>query len=89
VFVVRNGHFNPPDMKAAVHLSVFLLYFAEIITLLAVETKRCYHGHLDRTDDRPSPFLNMTEAEMLVFLAIAIQLEHCIRDRLIDYWANN
>jgi len=66
-----------------------MLYFAEIITLLVVETKRCYYGHLDRIDDRPSPFPDMTEAKMLVFLAIAIQLGHCIRDRLIDYWANN
>jgi len=28
-------------------LSVSLLYFAGIITLLMVKTKRYYHGHLD------------------------------------------
>jgi hypothetical protein len=28
-------------------LSVFLLYFAEIITLLAMKNKRYYRGHLD------------------------------------------
>jgi hypothetical protein len=36
-------------------LSVFLLYFAEIITLLVVETNRYYHDHLDRFDEGPSP----------------------------------
>ena len=29
----------------------------------------------------------MTEAEILVFLAITIQMGHCIRDKLTDYWA--
>ena len=38
-------------------LSVFLLYFAEIITLLVVETNRYYHDHLDRLDEGPSPQL--------------------------------
>jgi len=29
----------------------------------------------------------VTEAEMLVFLVIAIQMGHCIRDKLTDYWS--
>ena len=49
-----------------------------------METKRYYHGHLDRIDDRPSPLPDITEAKMLVFLAI-IQMEHCTRDKLTDY----
>ena len=68
-------------------LSVFLLYFAEIITLLVVETNRYYHDHLDRIDEGPSPLPDLTEAEMLVFLAITIQMGHCIRDKLTDYWS--
>jgi len=63
-------------------LSVFLLYFAEIITLLVVETNRYYHDHLDRLDEGPSPQPDVTEAEMLVFLAVTIQMGHCIRDKL-------
>jgi hypothetical protein len=66
-------------------LSVFLLYFAEIITLLVVETNRYYHDHLDRLDEEPSPLPDVTEAEMLVFLVITIQMGHCICDKLIDY----
>ena len=62
VFLVRNGHLNPP------HMTAFLLYFEEIIALLVVETKWCYRGHLEGSDDRPSPFSDVTEAEMLCFL---------------------
>jgi hypothetical protein len=38
------------------------------MTLLVRETKRHYHGHLDRIDDGPVPLPDMKEAEMLVFL---------------------
>jgi hypothetical protein len=65
-------------------LTVFLLYFAEIITL---ETNRYYHDHIDRLDEGPSPLPDVTEAEMLVFLALTIQMKHCIRDKLTDYWS--
>jgi len=68
-------------------LSVFLLYFAEIITLLVLETNRYFHDHLDRYDEGPTPPSDVTEAEMLVFLAITIQMGHCIRDKLTDYWS--
>jgi hypothetical protein len=68
-------------------LSVFLLYFAEIITLLVVETNKYYHGHLDRLDEGPSPLPDVTEAEILVCLALTIQMGHCIRGKLTDYWS--
>jgi hypothetical protein len=63
-------------------LSVFLLYLAEIITLLVVETNRYYHDYIDRLDDGPYPESDVTEAEMFVFLALAIQMGHGIRDKL-------
>ena len=53
-------------------LSVFLLYFAEIITLLVVETNRYYHDYIDRLDNGPSPEPDVTEVEMFVFLALTI-----------------
>jgi hypothetical protein len=68
-------------------LSVFLLYFAEIISLLVVETNRYYHDYIDRLDDGPSLKPDVTEAEMFVFLALTMQMGHGIRDKLIDYWA--
>jgi hypothetical protein len=60
----------------------------EITTLLVMETKRYYYGHLDRINDGPSPLPDKTEAKMLVFLAITIQMGHSIRDKLTDYWAS-
>jgi hypothetical protein len=55
-----------------------------------METKRYYHGHLDRIDDRlppPSPTLDVTEAEIFVFLAITVPTGHCIWNKLTGYWA--
>jgi len=68
-------------------LRVFLLYFAEIIALLVVETNWYYHDHLDRLDEGPSPLPDVTEAEMLVFLALTLQMGHCVQDKLKDYWS--
>ena len=48
-----------------------------------------YLGHLDRTDGVPSPYPDVTVAEILVFLAITIPMGSCIRDKLTDCWANN
>ena len=58
-------------------LSAFLLYFAEIITLVVLETNSYYRDHLDRVDERPSPQPDVTEAEMPVFLAITIEMGNC------------
>jgi len=60
--------------------SIFLLYFAKIITLLVVETNY-YQDYIDR----PSPESDVTEAEMFVFLALTIQMGHGVRDKLTDY----
>jgi hypothetical protein len=65
-------------------LSRFLLYFAEIITLLVVKTNRYSHDHIDRLDEGPLPLPNMTEAKMLVFLETTIQMGHCIWDKPTD-----
>jgi hypothetical protein len=68
-------------------LSIFLLFFAEVITLLVVETNRYYHYYVDTLDNGPSPVPDVTEHEISLFLAITIQMGHCIRDQLTDYWA--
>ena len=48
-------------------LSVFVRYFAEIITLLVVETNCYYQDYLDRLDNGPSTEPDVTEAKMLCF----------------------
>lgn len=70
-------------------LSIFLLYFTEIITFLVVETNRYYYNYIDILDDRPSPLPDITEAEMFVFLALTIQMGHYLRDKLTNYWARS
>jgi len=44
-----------------------------------METNSYYHGHRDRIDEGPPPLSDVTGAEMLVFLAKTIHIEHCIR----------
>jgi hypothetical protein len=75
-------------MAAQVHLTFILLYFAEIITLL-VETDCYYHNYITRLDDDngPSTEPDVTDAEVFVFLALTIQMEHGIRDKLTDFWS--
>jgi hypothetical protein len=67
-------------------LSVLLLFFAEIITLLVVETNRYYRQYLENTDEVLSVQCDVTEAEMFVFLALTLQMGHTIQGRLEDYW---
>jgi len=64
-----------------------LLYFAEIITLLVVETNHSYHNYITRLDDGPSPEPDVTDAEMFVFLALTVQMGHGIRDKLTHFWS--
>jgi len=66
-------------------LSVFLLCFAEIITVLVVETNCYYQDYIDRLYDGPSPELDITEAKMFVFLALTTQMGYGIRVKLTDY----
>jgi hypothetical protein len=48
----------PNDVSSP--LCVLLEYFVEIITPLVMESKRHYHGHLDRIDDGPLPLPDVT-----------------------------
>ena len=65
-------------------LSVLMLFFTEIITLLGVETNQYYHDCLVNTDEKHHPQRDVTEAEMFVFLALTLQMGHTIQGRLED-----
>jgi len=67
-------------------LSVLWLFFAEIITLLVVETNRYYHQFFENSDDRHSPEREVIEAEMFAFLALTLQMGHTVQGKLEDYW---
>jgi hypothetical protein len=94
--IIEAAHITPESTP----LSVLLLFFAEIITLLVVETNRYYHQFLDNFDDGPSPLRDVTEAEMLAFLADIADGLYCSRQTggLLDengtashsiLWTNN
>jgi hypothetical protein len=65
-------------------LSIFMLYFAESVILLVVETNRYYHWCFVSFHNGPSSQNYGTEAEMFVFLAVTIQIGHCLPDQLTD-----
>jgi len=67
-------------------LSILLLFFVEIITLLVVETNRCYDQFLENSDDGPSPEREVTEAKKFAFLALTLQMGHTVQGKLEDYW---
>jgi len=73
-------------MSESTPLSILLLFFAKIITLLVVQTNRYYHQFLENSDDRPSPKREVTEAEMFAFLVLTLQMGHTVQGRLEDYW---
>ena len=67
-------------------ISVLLLFFAEIITLLVVETNCYYHQFLENSGNGHSPEHEVTKAEMFAFLALTLQMGHTVQGRLEDYW---
>jgi len=69
-------------MSESTPLSLLLLLFAEIITLLVLETNCYYHQFLVNSDDGHSPEHEVTEAEMLAFLALTLQMGHTVQGRL-------
>ena len=71
--------------KESTPLSVLLLLFAEIITLLVVETNRYYDQFLQNSDDRPSLQRQVTETKKFAFLALTLHMGHTVQGRLQDY----
>jgi len=67
-------------------LSILLLFFTEIITLLVVKTNCYYHQFLENSDVGHSPEREVTEAEMFAFLALTLQMGHTVQGILEDYW---
>jgi len=51
-------------------VSIFMLFFVEIIQLLMEETNRYRHQYLDTLDKGQSPLSDVTVQEMCLFLAI-------------------
>jgi len=74
------------SMAVLCHLKrVFILYFMELVTLLAVETNRYNHWCKDSLHEGPLPQPHVNEAEMSVYLAITLQMGHCLCDQVTNY----
>ena len=74
-------------MTAPVHLLFSCCILQKLLHCWLWRLNRYYHDHLDRLDKGPSPLPDVTEAKMLEFLVITIQMGHCIQDKLKDNWA--
>jgi hypothetical protein len=55
-----------------------MLFFSEVIKLLAMETNRYHHKYAGTFDVVPSLIPDVTESESFLFLAIIIQMENDI-----------
>jgi len=60
--------------KESTPLSVLLLFFAEIITLLVLDTNRYYDQFLQNFNDGTSPQREVTEAVIFAFLSLTLQM---------------
>ena len=53
----KNASGTPHTNDGSTPLSIFMLYFAEIVMLLVVQTNRYYHWCMDSLDEGPLPHL--------------------------------
>jgi hypothetical protein len=67
-------------------LSVLLVFFAGIVTLLVVETNSYFQEYLYFFHYGLSSQSEGIEAEMFAFLTLALQMCHIFCGRLGDYW---
>jgi hypothetical protein len=65
---------TPHINKHSTPYSVFMLYFAAVITLVVEETNQYHRQYLDTLDNGPSSAPDITEFEMFLFLAIIVQM---------------
>jgi len=76
----------PHINKDSSPLSVLLLFFTEIFHLLVEQINVYNQQHLDG-QTRPSRRLpDITLPDMMIFIALALQMEHKLKDTLHDYW---
>jgi hypothetical protein len=62
--------------KDSLLLSIFLLFFLEIMQVLEEETNRHYHQKLATTHEECPPLPDMTILEIYLMLSIIVQMDH-------------
>ena len=67
-------------------MSVLMLFFTEICYLLVEQTNVYYQQHLDGQAGPSCRLPDIALADMLTFVALALQMGHALKDILHDYW---
>jgi hypothetical protein len=70
-------------------LSIFILFFRQVFQIILTETNRNVHQYmLSRTKgSTPAQLPDVTIEEMCTFFGLIIQMGHCQRHSLKDYWS--
>jgi len=76
----------PHINKDSLPLSVLLLFFTEIFPLLVEQTNVYYHQHLDGQAGPSCRLPDIMLLDMMIFVALALQMGHELKDTLHDYW---
>ena len=76
----------PHINKDSSPLSV-LMFFTEIFHLLVEQTNLYYKQFLDRQAGPSRRLPDLTLPDVMTFIALALQMEHVLKDTLHDYWS--
>ena len=64
-----------------------LMFFTEIFHLLVEQTNLYYKQFLDRQAGPSRRLPDLTLPDVMTFIALALQMEHVLKDTLHDYWS--
>jgi len=76
----------PHINKDSSPLSVLLFLFTEIFHLLVEQTNVYYQQHLDGQAGPSRRLPDITLPDMMIFVALALQMGHELKETLHDYW---
>ena len=77
----------PHINKDSSPLSVLMLFFTKIFHLLVEQNNVYYQQHLDRQTGPSRQLPDITFSGMMTFVALALQMEHELKDTPHDYWS--
>jgi len=64
-----------------------MLFFTEIFHLLVEQTNVYYQQYLARQAGPSRQLPDITLPDMMTFVALALRMEHKLKDTLHDYWS--
>jgi hypothetical protein len=64
-----------------------MLFFTEILQLLVDQTNIYYQQYLDRQAGPSRRLADIMLPDIMIFIALALQMGHYLKDILHDYWS--